>query len=203
VSGFILRFIPYISHYGYWAVAGAILPEGFGIPTPGESALLAASLIASQGEMSLVATMVAAFVAALLGNTIGYAIGFYGGRPLVIRYGRHFFITEDRLRKAEAFFTRYGPVIILVARFLDVFRQLNGIVSGMVRMPFRRFQFYNIIGAVFWVVFWAGLGYWLGRGMVHLHPLLIRIKYVLLAAVLGGAIVLVVRRLHRRKKETL
>jgi len=183
-------------------VAGAILPEGFGIPTPGESALLAASLIASQGEMSLAATMVAAFVAALLGNTIGYAIGFYGGRPLVVRYGRRLFITEDRLRRAEDFFTRYGPVIILAARFLDVFRQLNGIVSGMVRMPFRRFQFYNITGAVLWVVFWAGLGYWLGRGMVHLHPFLTRIKYALLAVVLGAAIVLVVRRLRlRRKKE--
>ena len=150
--------------------------------------------------MSLGATMVAAFLAALFGNTIGYAVGFYGGRPLVTHYGRLLFITEDRLRKAEIFFTRYGPVIIVVARFLDVFRQLNGIVSGMTRMPFLRFQFYNIAGAVLWVVFWGALGYWLGHGLEHLHPVLTKIKYVLLAVVLGGITAVVVCKLLRRTR---
>lgn len=199
MSGFIARFAPYISQYGYWAVAGAVLPEGFGIPTPGETALIASSLLASRGEMSIVATLAVAFLAALLGNTIGYAVGFYGGRPLVARYGRHLFVTEDRLRKAEVFFDRYGPAIILVARFLDLFRQLNGIVSGMTRMPFLRFQFYNITGAALWVGFWGALGYWLRHGMEHLHPLFTRIRYALLVIVFGTAIVFLLRRLRPRR----
>jgi membrane protein DedA with SNARE-associated domain len=199
VSGFIARLIPYISHYGYWAVAGAVLPEGFGIPTPGETALIAASLLASRGEMSIVATLAAAFLAAFLGNTLGYAVGYYGGRPLVLGYGRYFFITEDRLRKGEAFFTRYGPAIILAARFLDIFRQLNGIVSGMTGMPFLRFQYYNIIGAILWVGFWGGLAYWLGHTMETMHPLFTNIKYALLAILFAAVIGLVIYKFHARK----
>jgi membrane protein DedA with SNARE-associated domain len=199
VSGFNARLVPYISHYGYWAVAGAILPEGFGIPTPGETALIAASLLASRGEMSIVITLIAACLAALLGNTIGYAIGFYGGRPLVVRWGRYFFITEASLQKAEVFFTRYGHVIILAARFLDVFRQLNGIVSGVTRMPFLRFQFYNVIGAVLWVAFWGGLAYWLGHAMETMHPLFTKIKYALFAVLFVAVIGIVIYKLYTRK----
>ena len=153
--------------------------------------------------MPIVPTLAAAFLAALAGNTVGYALGYYGGRPLVLRYGRYFFITEDRLRKTELFFARYGPVIIVGARFLDVFRQLNGIVSGLTRMPFLRFQCFNVIGAILWVGSWGSLGYWLGHSIEELHPLLTRIKYAALTIALAGIAFLVIRKLIARRRSDL
>ena len=78
---------PYLDHYGYWALFGAILLENFGLPVPGESLLITSALLASQGEMHLVPLLLIACVAAVTGDNIGYAIGRFGGRKLVLRYG--------------------------------------------------------------------------------------------------------------------
>jgi membrane protein DedA with SNARE-associated domain len=201
MDSFAASFMPYIDKYGYWAVAGAILPEGFGIPAPGETALVAAALLAARGDMSLSAVLATAFWAAVAGNTVGYGLGCFGGRPLILRYGRYLFITTERLQRVEAFFARYGRAIILAARFVDVFRQLNGIVAGTTRMPFLRFQFYNVLGASVWVGFWGSLAYLLGQDASHLHQTSMRLRYGFCAAlaILFAGVILSLLWKHRAK----
>jgi membrane protein DedA with SNARE-associated domain len=197
MDSLVAAFMPYIEKYGYWAVAGAILPEGFGIPAPGETALVAAALLAARGDMSLSAVLAAAFWAAVAGNTVGYGLGCFGGRPLILRYGRYLFITGNRLERVETFFARYGRAIILAARFIDVFRQLNGIVAGTTRMPFLRFQFYNVLGASAWVGFWCSLAYLLGHDASHLHRVSMRFRYGFYAAfalLLVGVVLFLLRK---------
>ena len=162
MSDFFLTVKPYLDHYGYWALFGAILLEDFGMPVPGETLLIAGALLASQRKMDIVSLLVTACIAAVTGDNIGYAIGRFGGRKLVLGYGRYVLITEQRLQKAEGFFRKYGGLVVVVARFFAVLRQLNGIVAGTVKMSWRRFLVYNMLGAALWVGFWGMLFYELG-----------------------------------------
>jgi membrane protein DedA with SNARE-associated domain len=102
-------------------------------------------------------------LAAVTGDNTGYAIGRFGGRKLVLRYGRYLLMTEQRLQKTEGFFGRYGGAMVLIARFFTVLRQLNGIVAGTAKMSWWRFLSYNALGAALWVTFWGVLFYELGE----------------------------------------
>ena len=92
-----------ITDYGPWAVFALILIEDFGIPVPGETALISAALLASQGKLSIVQLLPAAWVGAVIGDNIGYAIGRFGGRSLVLRHGARVGVTDARLDRIDAF----------------------------------------------------------------------------------------------------
>ncbi len=142
---------PYIAQYGYGALFGVLFAESFGLPLPGETFLVAASLLAVQGQLNIWLVGLAAWVAAVLGDNVGYAIGRFGGRRLVVRLG----ISAARQEKAERFFARYGPEIVIVARFFPLLRQLNGITAGSAGMDWKRFMFYNALGGFLWVAAWS------------------------------------------------
>jgi membrane protein DedA with SNARE-associated domain len=129
----------------------------------------------------------------VLGNSLGYLIGRVGGRPLLRRLP----ISEERLGRVEALFKRYGAVFIVVARFLDGPRQLNGIMAGMLEMPWWRFSLWNLCGALLWVGVW-GLGvYALDRDLDPLLALVRRFEplaIALTAAALFAGLVYVWRR---------
>jgi len=129
LPGFLRALAPLLDHWGYVAVAFLLFVEDFGVPAPGETVLIAASVYAGAGRLNIVALGVIAFAAAVLGDNTGYAIGRFGGRTLVLRYGRYVRLTEERLDKAESFFTRRGGAIVTVARFIEGLRQANGIVA--------------------------------------------------------------------------
>ena len=201
MNAFVATLMPYVERYGYWAVAGAVLPEGFGIPMPGETVLVGAAVLVARGDLSPAGVIGSAFTAAVIGNTLGYLLGYFGGRPAILRYGHRLFITPRRLAKTEAFFQRYGRLLVLVARFLDVFRQLNGIVAGLVHMPFGRFQAYNIAGAALWVGTWSAFAYALGGKGAETHRNLLVIKYIFCGAVAVFFIVLLVRMIRTSRRQ--
>lgn len=178
-----------VDHYGYLAVAGAIFFEDFGVPLPGETLLISAALLASQGQLHIVPLLFSAWAGAVMGDNLGYAIGRFGGRRVVLRYGHFLFINQRRLERAEGFFKRYGGVVVVVARFFEVLRQLNGIVAGIVKMPWLRFLPYNALGAALWVCFWGILFYEVGNRagvIIHLfHRFEVFIFAALGVAVLG------------------
>lgn len=154
--------------YGLWAVTGSVFVESFGAPLPAESLLIAAGFLATQGKMSILNLLALSWAASVLGDNVGYCIGRFAGRRLILRYGRYVFVTHERLNLAEAFFLRYGGVVVLVARFVLVLRQLNGIVAGTSRMPWRRFMLYNASGALIWVGVWGGGSYLFGQEIENL-----------------------------------
>ena len=190
---------PYLAQYGYWALFGAILLETFGMPVPGETLLIAAALLASQGEMHLVPLLLIGWAAAVAGDNIGYAIGRFGGRKLVLRYGNYVLISEQRLQKAEGFFRRFGGAVVVVARFFAILRQLNGIVAGTVKMNWHRFLVYNILGAALWVSFWTMLFYKLGEKAFRYGAGFKTLQYFLLGGLVATALALAVHLLRRRK----
>jgi membrane protein DedA with SNARE-associated domain len=153
---------PFLEEYGYWAVFGVTLIENLGIPMPGQTILIAGVLLASQGNMHILLLLFTAWAAAVTGDMIGYAIGHFGGRALVLRYGHYVLVNPRRLEYVEKFFQRHGGVVVVVARFFEVLRQINGIVAGIAAMPWWRFLTFNILGAALWVGFWGTLFYQLG-----------------------------------------
>lgn len=180
VPSYIHAFAPTIDHYGYFAVGALLLLEDFGILVPGETVLIAAAFYAGLGQLNIVVVIVVGIVAAVLGDNIGFAIGNYGGHPLVERYGRFILLNKDRLDKAESYFNRHGGKIVVVARFIDGLRQLNGILAGISEMRWLRFLLFNVIGASIWVTFWALIGYYGGS---HINSFLHTELYITIAVV--------------------
>jgi len=154
---------PYIVQYGYGALFGVLFTESFGLPLPGETFLVAASLLALQGQLNVWLVALTAWTAAVFGDNLGYAIGRFGGRRLLARHGARVGISVERLNRTERFFAHYGPEVVIVARFFPVLRQLNGIVSGSVEMGWKRFLFYNALGGLLWVGAWTSGVYYFGH----------------------------------------
>jgi len=169
------RVQPLLQRYGYGAAFAAVMAEGMGIPTPGQTLLMAGAAEAAEGRMSIALLVILVTIAATLGNSVGYAIGRWGGRAALNKLK----VNPQRQQHLDELFKRRGGMVILLARFLDGLRQLNGIVAGVLRMPWWTFTAYNVAGALLWTCTW-GLGtYYLGRDIhviaafFHRHRLLL------------------------------
>ncbi|MCI0598566.1 MAG: DedA family protein [Beijerinckiaceae bacterium] len=173
---------PYIQEYGVLAVMVILTFESIGIPLPGESLLIVASVLAARGELSLPALMVSAWAGAVTGDNLGYLLGRRFGRALILRWGAKIGITAGALAKVEAVFARYGAVTVAFARFLNVLRQLNGIVAGIAKMEWKRFLFFNALGGAMWVIVWTSAGYYLGKHVSNFAAIAQRLEH-------GGALI--------------
>jgi membrane-associated protein len=158
-----------IVHYGYWAIAVALLIENAGIPVPGETVLLLASFLAfSEHELQLSWIILVGTVAATLGDNLGYAIGFRGGRPVLERYREWLRLCPASLERGDRLFARYGAVTVFFARFVFGLRILAGPLAGVLRMPWKKFLMFNFLGALVWVTMIASVGYLFGRHWARL-----------------------------------
>jgi membrane protein DedA with SNARE-associated domain len=200
LPGLLAHLAPVLDHYGYLAVGGFITLEDFGVPVPGETILIAAAVYAGAGRLSIVAVALVAVLGAMVGDNIGYAVGLFGGRALVLRFGRYVGLTSARLDKAEGFFSRYGGAIVAGARFIEGLRQANGIVAGTSRMPWPRFAAFNALGAVLWVGAWASVGYLAGGNITAIYNAVSRSVLYLLIALAAAAAVLIIRAAARRRR---
>lgn len=183
---------PILDRYGYAAVVVLVGVEGFGIPLPGQTVLIVAGVWAGAGQLSLLAVLALGVLAAVGGDNIGYAVGRFGGRELILRFGRYVFFTEERLIATERFFDRRGQLVVPMARFVEGMRQANGIVAGLGGMRWWRFFSFNAIGGITWVLVWVLTGYLAGN---HIDDLYRRFEhyqfyfYAVAAAVVIGLLV--------------
>jgi membrane protein DedA with SNARE-associated domain len=143
-------FEPYLKSYGAIAIFVMIYLESMGSPVPGETGVIAASLLAARGEFSIAAVYVAVLSGAILGDSTGYLIGRLGGNALLRRFGPRIGLTAERLDTIEDRFAKGGLWIVMVARFIPLMRQVNGLLAGSLAMPFHRFLMAQTTGAVLW-----------------------------------------------------
>jgi membrane protein DedA with SNARE-associated domain len=189
----------YLAQYGYGAIFISILLEDFGLPVPGETLLIAGSLLAAGGSLDITVLLITAWIAAVIGDNIGYAIGRYGGRRLVLRYGHHVLITRERLNHAEKFFQRHsGEAVVTLARFVAILRQLNGIIAGISEMRWYRFLLFNAVGAALWVCFWGFLTYELGSRVVFYRENLYTLIFILVIMLVATSAILFFFRMRTR-----
>ncbi len=187
------RVHPLLKRYGYGAAVVAVLVEGVGIPLPGQTLLMASSLEASAGRMNIVLILLFVTAAAVVGNSIGYAIGRWFGRAALARLR----VNQAHQQHLQSMVGRRGGLVILVARFVDGLRQLNGIVAGILQMPWWSFTAYNVAGAILWTSVW-GLGiFYLGRDfhvIVNAFHRPDRLVYWLSVIALAALVAYVLRR---------
>jgi len=138
------------AQFGYSALFGVVFAESAGLPVPGETALLAAGVMAGAGHLALPVVIAIAVAAAIAGDNLGYAIGRRGGRRLLLRPGPFAAWRHRALHRAERFFGRYGQAAVLLARWVPVARYMTPLTAGAAAMPWRRFLAFNAIGAITW-----------------------------------------------------
>jgi membrane-associated protein len=143
-------------HVGYLAVFALIAIETMGIPVPGETALIAAALLAHDGQLSIVTLVVVAALAAIVGDNVGFAIGRHGGRRIFLRPGP---FHEHRVRlidQGEPFFERHGPKAVFLGRWVTGLRIASAWLAGMNKMSWPTFLFWNALGGICWA---ASIGF--------------------------------------------
>jgi len=191
----------FLLHYGYWAVAIALLLENSGLPVPGETILLLGSFLAfSQRQLQLPWIIVVGIASATLGDNIGFFVGLRGGRPLLNRYRQWFRISKEAIANGERVFQRYGPATIFFARFVAGLRVIAGPLAGILRMEWRRFAIYNFLGATVWVTVIATVGYVFGRHWGRLLHIVKEFNITIL--VIAVIVVLLMLWRHRADKDS-
>ena len=183
---------PWIHEYGAVAIFLILTLESFGVPLPGESLLIVAAILAGRGEISLPALLISAWAGAVTGDNIGYLIGRSLGHKVLLRFGRMIGLKADRLQKVEAIFARYGPLTVGFARFVNILRQLNGVVAGTLHMDWRRFLVFNAVGGAFWVIVWTVVGLYFAKHGSDITALVHKLGFLGTIAVLITLISIVI-----------
>lgn len=189
-----------IATYGYFAVAGIIMLESMGIPLPGETTLVSASIYAgATHSMSIWLVIMAAVAGAVLGDNIGYWVGEKLGYRVLLRYGARAGITERKIKLGQYLFMRHGWKVVFFGRFVAVLRALAAFLAGVNRMHWTRFFVANLSGAILWATIFGLGAFFFGNSMHRLTGLASMVAIgVAIAAVAAAA--LVVRR-HESKLE--
>ena len=137
--------------------------ESGGVPIPGETSLIAAAVLASQGKLEIVLVIPLAAAAAIVGDNIGYVIGRKGGRWLLQRPGAFQRQRLEVLRVGEPFFETHGPKAVFFGRFVLGLRVWASWLAGATRMHWRSFVLWNALGGIAWASAIGLLAYFLGH----------------------------------------
>jgi membrane protein DedA with SNARE-associated domain len=189
---------------GSIALALVMLIENLFPPIPSELVLPYAGFEVSRGNIGFVEALLASTVGSVVGAVILYAIGRYGGRPLVLRWRRVLRVTEAELDRADRWFDRYGPVIVLVARMVPLARSVVSLPAGWSEMPVWRFLALTTLGTAAWNTLLIGGGALLGENYGRLSGIAGAFSDVvlILAIVAGLALGVWVWRRVRRSTVT-
>jgi membrane protein DedA with SNARE-associated domain len=180
-----------IATYGYVAVAAIIALESMGVPVPGETVLVIASLIASRHHLNIGGVIAAAAAGAMAGDNIGYWVGREFGYRLLLRYGSYLGLTTRRIKLGQYLFMRHGGKVVFFGRFVAVLRVLAAFLAGMNRMDWRTFLYANAAGAVVWSCTVGIAAYTLGRAVLHVTgPLGISLLALAALTLVGGVLFL-------------
>ena len=159
-----------LHRFGYFIVALFVAIESSGIPFPGETTLILAAVYAGTGkQLTIYGVIIAGALGAIIGDNTGYLVGRYGGRPLVLKYGKYVRIKPEHLDHAERFFDKHGDATVFFGRFVAVLRAWAAFLAGTNRMPWPKFLVFNAAGGIVWACAYGLLGYFLGHNLRALH----------------------------------
>jgi membrane protein DedA with SNARE-associated domain len=182
----------FIDDYGLWFLFGIVCLESAGLWLPGETALIAAAVLAAKGHLPIEGVIAVAAVAAIIGDNIGYWIGREAARPLIYRFARLRRYAERVLPPTERFFRRHGGKAVFLARFFGGLRVTGAWMAGITRMNWWRFLVWNAAGGIVWAFAVGLLAYYAGKAAADALA-----RYGVYAAIAGGILfVLAIGALH-------
>jgi membrane-associated protein len=197
----IATFLDVAETIGLPVVFALIAIETMGIPVPGETALITASIVASRGRLEIDAVIAVAAAAAIVGDNVGFVIGRKLGRKLLTAPGPLLHHRRRVIAVGEPFFDRHGPKAVFLGRWVTGLRITAAWMAGVTRMSWPTFVFWNALGGIAWATSIGLLAYFVGHSaekFIHLAGL-----GGAAVVVLGGLALWFVLRVRRRRAEEL
>ena len=186
-----------IGAMGYPGIFLLMALESSVFPIPSELVMPPAGYLAQQGQMNMAVAIVCGTVGSLIGAYANYFAAHYLGRPLILKYGKYVFITEEKFAKVERFFKDHGEISTFIGRLLPVVRHLISLPAGLAGMNHVKFSLYTLLGAGIWVTVLTFIGYFIGSN----QELIMRYSHqALIGVVVSAAIIAVYVRLQRGKR---
>ena len=172
----------------------------FGFFLPGDYLLVLAGILCAAGmvDVPIYTLVISLILAGILGNYTGYWFGYRTG-PVLFKRNESFFFKKRYVTMAEAFYSKYGGMALVLGRFFPIIRTFAPIFAGVVKVDFKKFTIFNIIGSVLWVTTLTLTGYFLGRK--YPDEIKFYLKYVILILILATTIPLVIAYLKRALKK--
>jgi len=187
-----------IAALGYLGLALLLVAENLFPPIPSEVVLPLAGFLVGRGDLGFWQALLAATSGSVAGALILYALGRYGGRRLVLRYGRFLRVDEDSLDRADGWFRRYGGWVVLFARVVPFARSVVSIPAGTMKMPAIRFTVMTALGSFAWNTLLIGAGVILGANWQQVEAWIGSYSnVVLVVTAVAIAILLVLRQLRK------
>ena len=177
-----------ISAGGYFGIAALMAIESACIPLPSEVIMPFAGFVVFQGKLNLFWVATAGAIGCNLGSVLAYMVGYYGGRPLVEKWGAYILLSQRELDWADRFFARYGSSAVFISRLLPVVRTFIALPAGIARMPQVRFHVYTFLGSWPWCFALAYLGMKAGQHWDYLRDYFHKFDAVIGVAILVGAV---------------
>jgi membrane protein DedA with SNARE-associated domain len=199
------------SAVGYLGVALWVAIESVIIPIPSELVLPFAGFLVGQGTAiepltgqpwNVVLVTLFGTVGATLGALIAYAIGWYGGRPIIERWGRYLGITPDDLDRADDFFARHGDAAAFFGRMVPIVRSLVSFAAGIAHMRLGRFIVFTFLGSLPWTLLLVVAGMVMGANWEEIGGILKRFEYLVLAILVVIALLWIWFRIVKPRRAT-
>jgi membrane protein DedA with SNARE-associated domain len=158
--------------------------ESANVPLPSEIILPFGGFLVSQEVLNFWGVVLAGTVGGTVGSVISYLVGSWGGRPLVLRYGRYFGVSREKLALADRWFARYGEATVFFTRLLPVVRTFISLPAGISRMNIRRFIIYTFLGSLPWSIALTYVGLLLGENWHRIKLWFHRLDYLVMGMLL-------------------
>jgi len=156
------QLLAWITHYGYLAIYFLLVFGVVGLPIPDETLLTLTGYLIYKGNLSLPLAFATALAGSATGITISFELGRLFGHSLLLRYGKYFHLTPDRLARAHAWFERVGHWALTIGYFIPGVRHLTAYAAGISEVRPLQFALFAYSGAILWVSTFLSLGYFLG-----------------------------------------
>lgn len=180
------EFIITAGYVGLFAIIFAESGLFFGFFLPGDSLLVTAGLLATQGFFRIEFLLPLLIIAAIGGDSVGYWFGNKVG-PALFKKEKSLFFDKNHIQRAHAFYEKHGGKTIILARFMPIIRTFAPIVAGVAKMHYKSFLLFNVIGGTFWTASMLFLGFFLGRVIPNVDKYLLPIiGVVIFVSILPG-----------------
>jgi membrane protein DedA with SNARE-associated domain len=186
-----------IGNLGYPGIFLLMAMESSVIPVPSELVMPPAGYLAQQGKMSIWIAIFWGTAGSLVGAYANYFASHYLGRPLLLKYGKYVWITEEKFTKVEKYFLEHGEISTFIGRLLPVVRHLISLPAGIAGMNHFKFSLYTLMGAGIWVTILTYIGYFIGEN----QELIMKYSHQALIGVVIVSIVIIYFYIRAHKKK--
>lgn len=188
LSWLAILIIKIISSLGYFGIAFLMVLASCHIPVSSEIILAFSGYLAFAGQFDLKLVILFASFGELLGALIAYYIGFYGGRPLINKFGKYILISGHDLDRIENWFLKYGSKAVFLCRFLPLIRAYSSFPAGLAKMNVKKFILHTFCGSLLWSGILSYIGFKMGENWQNINLYFRKFDIIIGALILIGII---------------